>query len=211
MKSGTFRPSFAAAITVVGLSFAATSALAQGNEASRVEIHGGTATFDADTNVAVISIHGKSTALEGHARIRQSADGLVIEQLEAALPVRTLNTGMGLRDEHMRKYVFTTPDGLLPDMRFVAERAVCAGSGAAKSCQLSGDMIIRDTPRPFAITLKVSDQGSSFRVTGDGIVKLSTYGIPLPTQLGVTTVDDVKFHVDFVVQRVEARIALSTR
>jgi polyisoprenoid-binding protein YceI len=211
MKSGAFRQSLTTAIALLGLFFASEGVLAQGNEASMVEIHGGTATFDASTNIAVISIHGKSTALEGRARIRQSGDGLVIEQLEAALPVRTLNTGMGLRDEHMRKYVFTTPEGLLPDMRFVAERAVCSGSGAAKTCQLSGDMVIRDTPRPFAITLKVNDQGSSFRVTGDGVVKLSTYGIPLPTQLGVTTTDDVKFHVDFVVQRVEALIAQGTR
>ena len=148
MTSGLFRQSLAATIALVGLSFASTGALAQGNEASMVEIHGGTATFDAATNVAVISIHGKSTALEGRARIRQSADGLVIEQLEAALPVRTLSTGMGLRDEHMRKYVFTTPDGLLPDMRFVAERAVCSGTGAAKTCLLSGDMLIRDTSSP---------------------------------------------------------------
>jgi polyisoprenoid-binding protein YceI len=211
MKSGVSRQQLAAAIVLLCLFYTSTGAFAQGDDASMVELHGGTATFDAATNVSVISIHGKSTALEGRARIRRTDDGLVIEQLEAVLPVRTLNTGMGLRDEHMRKYVFTTPDGLLPDMRFAAERAVCSGSGAAKTCQLSGNMVIRDTTRPFAITLKVNDQGNSFRVTGDGVVKLSTYGIPLPTQLGVTTTDDVKLHVDFVVQRVEARIARGTR
>jgi polyisoprenoid-binding protein YceI len=154
--------------------------------------------------------NGKSTALEGRARIRQSADGLLVEQLEAALPVRTLNTGLGLRDEHMRKYVFATPDGLMPDMRFAAERAICSGFGAAKMCQLLGDMIIRGTSRPFAMTLKVNGQGNAFRVSGDGVVKLSTYGIPLPSQLGVTAMDDVKFHVNFVVQRVEAPIARRT-
>ena len=32
---------------------------------------------------------------------------------------------------------------------------------------------------------------------GDGVVKLSTYGSTPPSQLGVTTMGDVKLHVDF--------------
>ena len=136
---------------------------------------------------------------------------MVIEQLEAALPVKTLNTGMSIRDEHMRKYVFTTPDGLTPDVRFVGERAECSGTGNAKTCQLSGELTIRDTTRPFLMTLKVTDLGDSFRAAGDGVVKLSTYGIEAPSQLGVTAMDDVKLHLDFVVRRVDARVALETR
>jgi polyisoprenoid-binding protein YceI len=187
-----------------------TTVLAAGNDSPRVEIQGGTAAFEAATNVPAILIHGKSSALEGRARIRYDADGLVIEQLEAALPVRTLNTGMGLRDEHMRKYVFATADGL-PDVRFVGDHGVCSGSGRTKMCQISGDLIIRDTARPFTIDLKVSDEGSQFRASGDGVVKLSTYGITPPSQLGVRALDDVKLRVDFIVKRVDDRIAHGTR
>jgi polyisoprenoid-binding protein YceI len=194
-----------ALITVLGLFLQSSSAFAAVDEQGSVEIRGGTATFDAATNISVISIHGKSSALEGRARIRQSADGLVIEQLEAALPVRTLSTGMELRDEHMRKQVFTTPAGLVPDLRFVADRAVCAGSGRV-TCELSGELIIRDTSRPFTIALKVNDNGDSFRAAGDVTVRLSTYGIAPPSQLGVTTKDEVKLHVDFTVKRVEEAV-----
>ena len=195
-----------AAIALV-LYAASTDLVAAGSEALAVAIHGGTVVFDASTNVPAIGVRGKSTALEGSARIRQSADGLVIEQLEAALPVRTLNTGMGLRDDHMRKFVFTTPVGLMPDVRFVAERVMCVGTGRAKTCQLSGDLIIRDARRSFTLALKVNDEGDSFRAVGDGVVKLSTYGIAPPSQLGVTTMDDVKLHVEFVVKRADDRIA----
>jgi polyisoprenoid-binding protein YceI len=188
-----------------------TTVLAAGNDSPRVEIQGGTASFEAATNVPAIQIHGKSSALEGRARIRYDADGLVIEGLEAALPVRTLNTGMGLRDEHMRKYVFATADGLLPDVRFVGDRGVCSGAGRTKMCQISGDLIIRDTARPFTIDLKVSDEGPQFRASGDGVVKLSTYGITPPSQLGVRALDDVKLRVDFIVKRVDDRIAHGTR
>src|SRR5262245_45427476 len=104
---------FPLATLVIAAFAAAAPAAHAADQVQPIEIRGGTATFDVGTNVPVISIHGKSTALAGRARIRQTDDGLVIEDLQAAIPVRTLNTGLSLRDEHMRKYVFTTADGEL--------------------------------------------------------------------------------------------------
>lgn len=199
-----------AAIVATGLLLASAPVTAQVREASMVEIRG-SATFNSTTSVPAISIHGKSTALEGRARIRHEGDSLVVEQLEAVVPIRTLSTGMSLRDEHMRKQVFTTPDGALHDVRFVADRVVCAGaSGTNRTCQLSGQLTIRGIARPFEIALAVKSDGAEFRAVGDGMTKLSTYGIAAPSQLGVTTMDDVKLHVDFVVKRVEERLAQRT-
>jgi polyisoprenoid-binding protein YceI len=197
--------------TLVLTAFAgAAPALHAAEQAQPIEIRGGTATFDVGTNVGVISIHGKSTALVGRARILQTDEGLVIEDLQAVMPVRTLNTGLSLRDEHMRKYVFATADGELPDVRFSAERAVCSGT-ADRTCQLSGALVIRDTSRPFAITLKVDGKGDGFRAAGDGVVKLSAYGIASPSQLGISTTDDVKLHVEFLVKRADPQVARSAR
>jgi polyisoprenoid-binding protein YceI len=200
-------PTRLAMTIAMGLLIATTCAAAEGRDASAVEIKG-SATFESPTTVPVISIHGKSTAVEGRARIRHDGDNLVVEQLEAVLPIRTLSTGLGLRDEHMRKQVFTTPDGALPDVRFVSDRAVCGGTVDTKRlCRLSGELTIRGTARPFTITLDVKNDGAAFRAVGDGVAKLSTYGITAPSQLGVTTLDDVKLHLDFVVKRVEEQVA----
>ena len=62
---------------------------------------------------------------------------------------------------------------------------------------MSGDLAIRGIQRPFTMTLIVSRDGAGFRAAGDGVVKLSTYGIDQPSQLGVRTRDDVKLHLDF--------------
>ena len=197
-------------MAALALMAAPNAAQAQGHESAMVAISG-TAAFDSSTTVPMISIHGKSTALEGRARVRQDGDSLIVEQLEALVPIRTLSTGMGLRDEHMRKNVFTSADGSVSDVRFVADRVVCVGpAGAKRTCQLSGDLTIRGTARPFAITLDVKNDGSAYRAVGDGIAKLSAYGIPAPSQLGVTAQDEVKVHLDFVVKRVEERIAQRT-
>ena len=170
-----------------------------GAEAATVAVNGGTASFDATTNVSAVSIHGKSNALEARVQVRRAAEGLVLEQIEATVPVKTLGTGMGLRDEHMRKHVFTTPDGQVPDLHFTAEKAVCPGNaGGETTCQVSGNLSIRGVARPFTMALKIREaNGSTFRAAGDGIVKLSAYGIPQPSQFGVKTTDEVKLHLEF--------------
>src|SRR5687768_5153610 len=94
----------------VGFLFSIVSAPARaqsGAEPMPVEVSGGTCTFAVGTNVPAVNVHGKSTALHGRVRVRNGPDGPQLEQIDAAVPVESLRTGMGLRDSHMRKYVFT--------------------------------------------------------------------------------------------------------
>jgi polyisoprenoid-binding protein YceI len=172
---------------------------APGDAATLIEVRGGTATFDAATNVSAISVHGKSTALDARASVREGAEGLTVDAVQATLPVKTLVTGMGLRDEHMRKLVFTNADGSVPDVTFVSREATCSpdASHRQSTCTVSGELAIRGIAKPFSMTLTVSRDGTGFRAAGDGIVKLSTYGIEQPSQFGVRTRDDVKLRLDF--------------
>jgi polyisoprenoid-binding protein YceI len=204
---------FTAAVAILGTTTAIGYAQSQDTQSpTPVEVRGGTASFDVDTNLPALSVHGKSTSLEARGRVRQSSDGPVLEQIEAVVPVKTLATGMGLRDEHMRKYIFTTSDGQTPDVRFVAGKATCAkGTGSQRICQLAGDLTIRGTARPFAMALKVTEDGGSFHASGDGIVKLSAYGIPQPSQLGVHTSDEVKLKLDFTARPAPVATTGSTR
>ena len=188
---------FAALVSTAITGTAAAQAPSNG-ASTPVEVRGGTASFDVGTNVPALSVHGKSTSLEARGAIRPGANGPQLESIEATVPVKSLNTGMGLRDEHMRKYVFTTTDGQTPDVKFSAKQAACSKSGGNQStCDVTGDLSIRGTARPFSITLKVTEDRDSYRASGDGIVKLSAYGIPQPSQLGVHTDDEIKLRLDF--------------
>ena len=184
--------------SVICLALAGQAGAQTPADANVVEVRGGTATFAVDTNISAISVHGKSNEVTAHLRLRQAPDGVVLEGIEAAVPVKSLGTGMGIRDSHMRKHIFTTGDGQVPDLKFSADKAVCSKAAARQStCELSGNLAIRGTPRPFKVLLKVSEDGDTFRAVGDGIVTLSAYGIERPSQLGVTTADDVKLRFDF--------------
>ena len=163
------------------------------SEAVRVAVDSGTATFVATTNIPAISVKGKSSALKGCARVRRAGDGYELEQIEAEIPVKSLATGMRVRDEHMRKYVFTTANGAIPDVTFEAAAAKCSKG----SCQVAGKLSIRGVARPFTLSLKIREEGAGFRATGQATVRLSDYGIEAPSQFSVKTTDEVQLQIEF--------------
>ena len=211
MKSAFVSARTTTIASVICLALAGQLNAQSAGDANAVEVRGGTATFVVDTNVSAISVHGKSTAINASLRIRQAHDGAVLEGIDAAVPVKSLGTGMALRDEHMRKYIFTTEDGQLPDLRFSADRAVCSrGSARHSTCELSGNLAIRGTARPFTIVLQVSEDGDTFRAVGDGMVTLSAYGIERPSQLGVKTADEVKLRFDLTAKQTRPSAVATT-
>ena len=175
-------------------------------ESSLVEVHGGRAAFDVGTNVLGILVHGKSSAVEGHATIRDEPGGLVLERIEASVPVMTFTTGMGLRDEHMWRHIFTTDDGQLPDVRFAAGETTCSAEVSGRSaCKVVGALTLRGTTQPLAVVLKLKRNGNAFQADGEGALKLSAFGIPQPSQLGVKTLDDVTLEIAFTARRSAAQ------
>ena len=183
--------------------------LRAGEHRAAVEVRGGAISFQVPTNLPAIRVHGTSNQLQAHARLRNPSDQIVLADVEATVPVLSLGTGLALRDEHMRTYIFKTADGTLPDVRLVAPGVECAplGGRAQADCPLSGELAIRGTSRPFTMTLVVRPQKDTYRVAGDALVKLSDYGITPPSQLGVTTRDEVKLHVEFTARIADSQIA----
>jgi polyisoprenoid-binding protein YceI len=182
--------------------FLLTVCVASSGAAHRIEIESGVAVFSSPTTMSGIEVTGKSSALTGHVELSRDSTGLVVGVIEAVLPVKTLSTGMKVRDEHMKKYIFRTADGQEPDLRFASEKAACPGSEGARefACQVVGNLTVRGVARPFSITLNVKDQAGPPEVlhaSGDGVVKLSDYGIERPSQFGVKSLDEVKLHLEF--------------
>ena len=201
------RKSFAIIVCLAAVSQGADSRTA-------AAVEGGTASFVVNTTVPGISVKGKSTALEAHAVVQRTPEGLQLEKVEASLAVTSIRTGMAIRDEHMRRYIFTTADGKAPDLKFETERAPCAlqaGRTNEFSCQVSGALTIRGVARPFSVPLKIRADGTAFRAAGESAVKLSDYGIEQPSQFGVKTADEIQLHIEFSAKEGPAKIASGDR
>lgn len=174
--------------------------MAQSGPTVTIAVEHGIATFFTSTNVPAIDITGKSGAVQARLQVRQDGKGVTLEHIEASMPISTLVTGMAVRDEHMRKHIFTTASGEMPELRFESGKLECPGvtPGREATCAIAGTLAIRGVPKEFSIPLKIRQEanGFGFRATGDGVVKLSDYGIERPTQLGVKTANEVKIHLD---------------
>ena len=183
--------------------------LRAGEHGAAVEVRGGAVSFQVATNLPAMRVHGTSNQLQARARLRTLGDRIVLADVEATVPVMSLGTGLGLRDEHMRTYLFKTSDGSLPDVRLIAPGAECSplGGRAQAECPVSGELAIRGTSRPFSMTLIVRPQKDTYRVAGDAVVKLSDYGISPPSQLGVATRDEVKLHLEFTAKIAQPQVS----
>src|SRR5437016_5334914 len=92
---------------------------------NRLEVSSGTVSFEVATNVPGIRVKGTAKTLTADVKVESGAEGLMLQQIEARVPVRSLLTGMKVRDEHMQKYIFTTPDGQMPDIAFSSDEGLC--------------------------------------------------------------------------------------
>ena len=198
---------------VIIVCFTAAS-LGAANNGTTAAVEGGAASFVVNTTVPGISVKGKSTALEAHAVVERVPDGLHLEKVEASIPVKSILTGMAIRDEHMRRYIFTTAEGKTPDLRFEAAEAACAaqtGRSSDSPARYRATLAIRGVARPFSIPLKIRAEGAAYRATGESTVKLSDYGIEQPSQFGVKTADEIQLHIEFSGKEAAAKIASGGR
>ena len=177
--------------------------------AETIAIHGGKATFSVTTNALGINVRGTSGALDGRVEMHRIASGLVLDRVDVRLPVKTLTTGMSLRDEHMRKLVFAKSSGDVPDLRFDAQGVLCSGvaPGRQATCQIAGTLAIRDVARNLSVAAKIHQEGESFRIDGDGTVNLHDYGIEQPSQLGVKTANEIQIHLELTAKPLVATTA----
>jgi polyisoprenoid-binding protein YceI len=182
----------------VCLWYVCASIVAMESIAAGIQSNNGVLTFEATTNVTGVEIKGKSTSLTAGAEVLSSGNQLLVRDIQASVPVNSLATGMKVRDEHMRRYIFRTNAGDEPDLRFAAGSATCSALSAREyQCPVQGTLEVRGTAKPAQFTVRVKPEGAWFHASFDAVIKLSTFGIERPSQFGVRAADEVKVHVEF--------------
>ena len=156
----------------------------------------GTVEFEAPANIKAFNIKGKATVLEGFAEFSAGK----INKLEARIPIEQLTTAMSLRDKHMRERIFQTKDGKLPPLVLSAAGIRCVPRPPAQTCAVKGELEIQGIKKPFAMEVALSDDGGKKRAIGQGVVKLSDYGIPQPEQLGVKVANEVSLRIEVLAE-----------
>jgi hypothetical protein len=117
-----------------------------------------------------------------------------------AVDLRTLDTGIGLRNSHMRDRYLEVQRGerferaVLSELRLAAPDVVSTGGETA----FTATLLVHGVSRPVTGAAQLSPRGAAMRVQASFPLSLAEFEIPSPRYLGVGVRDRVTVHVSFV-------------
>lgn len=145
------------------------------------------------------SFDAKTTALSG--AVTTSATGSPTFDGSFAVDLRTLDTGIGLRNEHLRDKYLEVNSGPGFDTATLSEIDLKGFSPGAPEWNgsFAGLLTLHGTSRTITGTADVRQAGGTLRAKASFPVRLSDYSIHKPRYLGIGVKDTVRVEVTFAV------------
>lgn len=172
--------SWVASVLLVGATFAVSAQAAlSGIGESKVQFRA--------VGPAGLTIDGEGSSLSV-----VETDGLIA--IEA--PLTDLKTGIGLRDDHLKKALDTSK---FPKAKLVVERSKLSLPEDNKELEASAtaQLTLHGVTKPTKVSYKVQRTGSDYHVSGRTEVDITDFGIEVPCYLGVCVDKNVKIKVKF--------------
>jgi polyisoprenoid-binding protein YceI len=119
--------------------------------------------------------------------------------LSIEVPLADLNTGIALRDQHMREKYLEVPK--FPSAKLLVGRTALKvpPAGADATADVPAMLTLHGQTHPVTVHYDAKGDGAGCAVTGRLHVNMNDYGITVPSYLGVTVKPDVdvtaSFHV----------------
>jgi polyisoprenoid-binding protein YceI len=145
------------------------------------------------------SFDAKTTALNGS--VTASANGSSAFEGSFAVDLRTLDTGISLRNEHLREKYLEVDKGPGYDQATLSEielKGVNADAPKGKG-SFTGSLTLHGVKKSVTGSVDIRQAGAGLRVNAVFPVKLSDYGISEPSYLGVGVKSPVQVQVTFAV------------
>ncbi|MCI0571887.1 MAG: YceI family protein [Myxococcaceae bacterium] len=137
---------------------------------------------------AGFKLEGKTSEL----RVEEKGSAVVV-----AVPLGKLETGIELRDRHMKeKYleVAKFPEAVLEVDR---SRITLPADGQSAQGQSTGKMSLHGQTKDVSFSYVIKRSGDTYQVEGKVPLNLKDYGINIPSYLGVTVQPDIQTAVGF--------------
>jgi polyisoprenoid-binding protein YceI len=181
---------------VIALTIASAPTLAQGPSG---------AWQAADGDIAVLcpltvggSFEAKTSAIAGRLAIDQSQPGALSGELQVDL--QTLDTGIGLRNTHLREKYLEIGKGEGFDRAVLSEIVVSGAdlAGGSGKGTFKGVLALHGTRKPVSGEVRLTPAGGHVKVDATFPVQLPDFAIPEPRYLGVGVRDQVQVRARFV-------------
>ena len=140
------------------------------------------------TGPAGMKIEGTTTELT----VVESDANVTLE-----VPLAGLKTGIDLRDQHMREKYLEVPR--YPSASLVVARGALAlpPAGAQTEADAPATLKLHGQVRPVTVHYQTKADGAGLAVHGSFRIKMTDFGISVPSYLGVTVKPDVDVNASF--------------
>lgn len=122
------------------------------------------------------------------------------KQIAVAVPLAGLDTGIGLRDQHMKEKYLEVGHYPKAELTVARDQLRFPDAGSKVSAEARGKMKIHGRAKPVSFHYTARSVARGYDVDGKVRLKIPDYGINVPSYLGVTVKPDVDvevhFHVD---------------
>jgi polyisoprenoid-binding protein YceI len=145
------------------------------------------------------SFEARTNAIRGTLTLAPAA---VVFGGDLSVALATLDTGIGLRNEHLRRKYLEVDRGPGFDQAVLSEISLGDGDprGVQGKTRFRGTLLLHGTKRPVAGEATVRRDGNAVRVEASFPVTVSEFGIEKPRYLGVGVTDQVTVNVSLVAQ-----------
>lgn len=121
--------------------------------------------------------------------------------LDGALSVdlRTLKTGIGMRDRHMRDNYLEVEKAPGFDTATIEDIQIEKLDGKTS---FNGTLVLHGERKPISGSATIARQGGGYRIEAEFPVKVSEFNIPKPSYLGVGVQDQIRIKIALTVTSV---------
>lgn len=164
----------------------------------------GVTSFLAIGNPSAIRIDGKGEGPQGTFEAKEKGDALVLSgQLKVSL--KSYDTGIGLRDRHMKdKYleVGKFEDAVLTIKEVSVPRSALTKETETKLA-FSGTLGLHGMQKNVQGDFTVKPGADGIKINAGFQIKLSDYGINIPSFAGITVADQVEVNATSNIERIQ--------
>ncbi len=152
------------------------------------------------SSMPVESFDGVTDKIDGY--LFMKSDNLKDAEIYFEVDLNTVDTGIGLRNRHMRddylhtdKYPFTNFKGTIADVKNISQTEF--------DVRVRGSMFIHGVTRDITLDGKIYKVPNGYQLKSEFEVKLTDYNIKIPKFMFVRINENIKLYVDFFVKQIQ--------
>jgi len=165
-----------------------------------LEAKNGKTEFTAIGRPAAIKIIGHGAGPTGDMNLARKGDDWMLNG-KAILDLDSFNTGIDLRDQHMKEKYLETGKTKTASLEFLNAAVPAGVIEKGGDIKLPAVLSLRGIEKPVEVQVNFTDGKEGLRAISQFHIQISDFAIPVPSFSGITVADKVQIKVESLIAK----------